>query len=296
MQPDEITVCLYVTKLAETCAYRTIKQYLNGVRVLHLEAGLANPLPAMFNLERTLRGIKRSKGDVTPNRKLAVTPDILTRILRRLDLFNPANMAFSAAMLVAFFGFFRKANVCPVQSGTNPVTEQSPVRKGDFEFAEDMSLVWVNLRRTKTIQFGQRTLRIPLPAIPGSVLCPVTALSRLFSAVPGHPEDFAFSFPDITGRLTNFTHKTFVSQFKDSLSRIGINPARYSGHSFRRGGATFAFQCGATPAQIKEQGDWKSSAYLLYLEFDDPARARVASLMAHSILLSTWRFPGQPRH
>lgn len=296
IQPDEPTVCLYVTKLAEKCSYRTIKTYLNGVRILHLEAGLTNPLPAMFNLERTLRGIKRSKGDVTPNRKLAVTPDILARIIRRLDLFKPGNLAFTAAMLVAFFGFFRKANVCPVQSGTNPVDEQSPVRRCDFEFSDDMTLVWVNLRRTKTIQFGQRTLRVPLPAIPGSILCPVNALSRLFSAVPGRPEDFAFSFPGPSGRLTTFTHKSFVTEFKNSLAQTGMDSARYSGHSFRRGGATFAFQCGATPAQIKEQGDWKSSAYLLYLEFDDPARARVASLMAHSILLSTWRFPGRPQH
>jgi hypothetical protein len=106
LAPEELTVCLYVTQLASTCSYR-IKQYLNGVRVLHLEAGLMNPLPSFFNLERTLRGIKRVKGDVCPNRKLAVTPDILARIIRRLDLFNPGNLAFVAALLVAFFGFFR---------------------------------------------------------------------------------------------------------------------------------------------------------------------------------------------
>jgi hypothetical protein len=55
MQSDELTVCLYVTKLAETCSYRTIKIYLNGIRILHLEAGLMNPLFEIFNLERTLR-------------------------------------------------------------------------------------------------------------------------------------------------------------------------------------------------------------------------------------------------
>jgi hypothetical protein len=59
-----------------------------------------------------------------------------------------------------------------------------------------MSMVWINLRRTKTIQFGQRTLRVPLPAIPGSMLCLVTTLHRLFSAVASGPEDFAFSYPD----------------------------------------------------------------------------------------------------
>jgi hypothetical protein len=248
----------------------------------------------MFNLERTLRGSKRVKGDVQSHRKLAVTPDILSRIIRRLDLFSLPNMAFAAAILVAFFGFFRRANVCPVHDGANPAVDQSPIRRGDFDFAPDMSLVWVNLGRTKTIQFGQRILRVPLPAIPGSLLCPVTALSRLFAAVPSGPEDFAFSFPAPSGALTSLTHKQFVVDFKAALIAIGLDSSRYAGHSFCRGGATFAFQCGASPAQIKEQGDWKSSAYLLYLEFDNPARARVASLMAHSILLTTWRFPGHP--
>jgi hypothetical protein len=63
LQPEELTVCLYVTRLAETCSYNTIKNYLTGVRLLHLEAGLANPSPSFFNLDRTLRGIKRLKGD-----------------------------------------------------------------------------------------------------------------------------------------------------------------------------------------------------------------------------------------
>lgn len=294
MQPDELTVCLYVTKLAETCSYRTIKSYLNGVRVLHLEAGLTNPLPSFFNLERTLRGIKRVKGDVSPNRKLAVTPDILASIIRRLDLFSPANLAFVAAMLVAFFGFFRKANVCPVKDTATPAEDMSPVRRCDFEFAANDSLVWVNLRRTKTIQFGQRTLRVPLPAIPGSILCPVTILRRLFSVVDAPPDSFAFSF-SAQGSLTTLTHRAFVARLKAELPYVGYDPAQFAGHSFRRGGATFAFQCGAPLAQIKEQGDWKSAAYLLYLEFDDRARAQVATLMSNAILSSsTWRSSVHP--
>jgi hypothetical protein len=254
VQPDELTVCLYVTKFAATCSYRTIKSYLNGIRVLHLEAGLCNPLPTFFNLERTLRGIKRVKGDNCPNRKLAITPDILSRIIRRLDLFSPSNLAFVAAMLVAFFGFFRKANVCPATDSANPVTDLSPVRRCDFESAEDHSLVWVNLRKTKTIQYGQRILRVPLPAIPGSILCPVTALRRLFSEVAAPTEAFAFSFYT-QNQLTTLTHRAFVAQLKSNLPYVGLDPGQYSGHSFRRGGASFAFQCGAPPAQSRATGN-----------------------------------------
>jgi hypothetical protein len=131
----------------------------------------------------------------------------------------------------------------------------SPVRRNDFEISADWTLVWVNLRKTKTIQFGQRVLRaLPLPAIPGSILCPVTALRRLFQAVEALPESFAFSYP-VDGRLPTLTHRAFVAQFKSHLPLLGYDPSQYAGHSFRRGGATFAFQCGAPPAQIKEQGD-----------------------------------------
>jgi hypothetical protein len=122
-------------------------------------------------------------------------------------------------------------------------------------------------------------------------------LQRLFSAVASGPEDFAFSYPDQTGRLQTLTHKSFVGRFKtelgmDSAYRYGFCPVCRALVSPR--GRHFRLpECGA---QIKEQGDWKSSAYLLYLEFDDPARARVAALMAHSILLTTWRFPGHHPH
>jgi hypothetical protein len=125
LQSEELTVCLYVTRLAEICSYNTIKSYLTGVRLLHLEAGLANPLPSFFNLDRTLCGIKRLKGESNPNRKLAVTPDILARIIERL---SPVNSAFVAVVLVAFFGFFRKANICPAKDHFSPTEDLFPAR------------------------------------------------------------------------------------------------------------------------------------------------------------------------
>lgn len=86
--PSDETLQLYVAVLARTSSYRTIKTYLNGVRIVHLEAGLANPLLGNYNLERTLRGIKRTQGDVTPHRKLALTPMISKAIIQRPDLFD----------------------------------------------------------------------------------------------------------------------------------------------------------------------------------------------------------------
>ncbi|CAC5393969.1 unnamed protein product [Mytilus coruscus] len=46
----------------------------------------------------------------------------------------------------------------------------------------------------------------------------------------------------------------------------GINSSQYSGHSFRRGGASFALECGLPGEVIQAHGDWRSDAYKAYLD------------------------------
>ena len=45
-------------------------------------------------------------------------------------------------------------------------------------------------------------------------------------------------------------------QVKNTLLKEGINADDYSGHAFRRGGATFAMKSGVPVPLIKCQGDW----------------------------------------
>lgn len=174
---------------------------------MHREVNLPNPLDNRFNLERLLRGIRRVKGD-GGRRKFAVTPAMLSEFLLHFDFSKTIELAIYAAMLVAFFAFFRKGNVTidPQQAAENVTF----FRRSDFFFAPDNSVVWVLVRQTKTIQFFERELRIPLMAIPGSVLCPVSALRRLFLAVPAPDSAHAFSYQATPIRLSHLTHSTFV--------------------------------------------------------------------------------------
>ena len=43
------------------------------------------------------------------------------------------------------------------------------------------------------------------------------------------------------------------------LELVGVNPAGYSEHSMKRGGATEAARCGATRDEIQFAGHWKSA-------------------------------------
>jgi hypothetical protein len=54
---------------------------------------------------------------------------------------------------------------------------------------------------------------------------------------------------------------------------MGLDPSRYSGHSFRRGGAiyTLAHRLGTDPLLIKRMGDdWSSDAYMDYIDPHTP--------------------------
>ena len=52
------------------------------------------------------------------------------------------------------------------------------------------------------------------------------------------------------------------------------DPALYGSHSLRRGGASWALKCGFSGDLIRLIGDWKSDAYMAYLDL--PVESRVA--------------------
>jgi hypothetical protein len=58
----------------------------------------------------------------------------------------------------------------------------------------------------------------------------------------------------------------------------------FSGHNFRRGGATFAHRMGVSPLLIKLMGDWSSDAYMTYIDHATPEDlARLPRALARAI-------------
>ena len=53
----------------------------------------------------------------------------------------------------------------------------------------------------------------------------------------------------------------------------------FSEHSFRRGGATWAFQSGVPGEMIQILGDWASDAYKKVLEFSMQDKLSIASCL-----------------
>ena len=168
-----------------------------------------------------------------------------------------------AAFLVAFFSFLRISNLVPYKFSDLVSDKPYFLKRSDVSFIASGAVLRVH--RTKTIQFHQRVLEIPLPVIPNSILCPVSALKSYLSLVPA-PHDAPLYVVQEGSGIKPILASHFNRFLKSCVRAAGFNPNHFSSRSFRQGGATFAFSCGAPTEFIKAQGDWQSDAYLIYLK------------------------------
>ena len=190
-------------------------------------------------------------------------------------------MALWASFLVAFCGFLRKSNTVP-PSFNHPSLKYP--RRDDIVFTS-FGMVLI-LRWTKSIQFNQRSLSIPIVNIPGSPLCPVQAYQQLCNACPvsGTAPAFAYTKDSV---LQAITYSKFTSRLKVLLDQIGLNSSLWGGHSFCRGGCSLGFRAKVPAELLKCHGDWASSCYMRYIEFSDTQRLSVTHAMAEVIKSQT---------
>ena len=94
-----------------------------------------------------------------------------------------------------------------------------------------------------------------------------------------HEDAPAMSFSP-TGFIT---HRTFTSKLKLWLSKAGLDPALFSGHSFRRGGASHLYSIGGSTLMVQVMGDWRSQIFTRYLYLTMEDRMSAQSLIQISI-------------
>ena len=267
----------YIAFLGSRLCYSSVRQYLNIVHIMHLEAGYGNPLSDNWYVAPILKGLRRHEGDGS-KQKLPITVAVLWGILTVLNFDKPLDVSFWAACLVAFFSFFRKSNLLvPSSLQFDP---SKHLLTSDVQFSQ--TGVVLSVRWSKTIQYRQKTLYIPLPRICDSPFCPSAALLLCVSSLPkGDKPTPLFSYASVSGPQP-ITYSIFLARLHLCLSKLGLDPSLYSGHSFRRGGASFALECGLPADWIKLQGDWASDAYQRYLDPAFTIRKQLADTLGKS--------------
>jgi hypothetical protein len=102
--------------------------------------------------------------------------------------------------------------------------------------------------------------------------------------IPGKETDPAFFIPQGQHKIP-VSYQQWQKWLKYLIEASGRDPNRFATHSFRRGGASFAFQAGVPVEVIKLLGDWKSDAFFRYLQVPILDKAKAASRISKHIAL-----------
>lgn len=236
LSADPQAVGMYLAGLPERqFKYATIRMRLSAIAAAHRAAGLPLDLKDP-RIARVMDGIARTLGTRTTGARAVLAPE-LSAMLRALPS-TAAGTRDRALLLIGFGAAMRRSELVALDLDDVSVTDAG---------------VRVLIRFSKTDQAGAgEEVGIHRSGDPG--LCPVVALEawlRLRGPQAGP------LFRQVTrggkvcpGRLSD---RGVARAVKSAARTIGLDPARYSGHSLRAGLATSASNAGADILHIMNQ-------------------------------------------
>ena len=239
-------VSLYLTHLStKNVKISTLKRRLVSIGVIHKLKGhyLDTKHPSIIE---NIMGIKRRKGSIQKGKK-PILISALKRIINVIDeqkIEEIKKLRDRTIILIGFSGGFRR-------------NELVSLDHGDLDFVPEG--LKINLRRSKTDQFGEGSIKA-LPYFDNSQYCPVVSLKKWIkmSNISSGAlfRRFTKGLNLSENRLTDQTVALLVKKY---LNLTGIDSKNYSGHSLRSGFATSAAESGAEERSIMAMTGHKST-------------------------------------
>ena len=272
-------LCLYAQFLCRSFkSVESVKNYVSGVKTMHYMLDIEFPPQKLVHLNLLFKGLSR-KNPHLPHKALPMTPQILLEMYSYMDMSSPVEATFWCAFLFMFFLMARKSNIVPVSYADFDPDKQL-LRRDVKTFH---NLIVVEIKWSKTNQFGSRLLKLPLTAIPGSALCPVSAYTHMTGLLPASSGEPAFCVMN-GAKAVPLVYSQLQHRLKSLIAKTGRDPNLFSSHSLRRGGCSWAFKSGVPTNLIQHHGDWLSDCYKNYLTFDFQSKLSVSSDMAARII------------
>ena len=225
---------------------------------------------------KAMQGIRRLLQHKT-QRVQPVTIDMLLKMVEFIDVDDQKMLATWVCLLVGWFLFLRKSNLVPVSRQHDP---EHQISRQDIKIHENV--IVSQIKWSKTNQFGQESIPIPVPVIrkEGSPICPVEWLLFMVNRIPALGFHNLFCFHEHS-QVKLVTYRDLTELLRDLLSKIGIQDThRYSSHSLRRGGTTHAFNKKIPELLIQKMGMWASMAYRKYIDITLENRLKAWLLMS----------------
>jgi hypothetical protein len=270
MPVPERVMTLFAASMMGRVSASTMHGYVAAVASWHIDEGKVLLQAEMMTLKRAIDGMERLQPRRAVRRAVPITAAILEDLARTSDLACHDDVIFMAVAALATIGVLRLGELVPTSKAAD-----LPLMAKHISVKPDA--VELSMPRSKTDQLGLA------PAHPiaktNTLACPwrwVKEMRRL--AV--HSAGEGPAFVKVTGATV--TRGWIIAKLNDKMEALGWRGGSFSGHSFRRGGATSLAAAGVSPHLVARCGRWKSSTYQIYI---DPTRE--AMLEAQKALASS---------
>ncbi len=208
---DPATMARYLAAHAESLTMATLARRIVAIRRAHVLGGVPDPTKTEL-VRLTIRGIRRRHGQ--PQHRVApLKIEQLVKIVSRLGG-ETRDLRDRALLLVGFAGAFRRSELI--------AADCKWIKQGERGIV-------ITLPRSKTDQEG-RGRDVAIPRI-GGPICPVAALDS-WLATSGIANGPLFRPVSKAGRVLEnpLSASALAIIVKRRVARIGLDPARYSGH------------------------------------------------------------------
>lgn len=260
LAPTQYDLLAYILHLKDSLATPgAVLNYISGAKTwVQLFGGNVAPF-ATYPVTLMKRGVQRLSTHVT-SQAPPLSPTDLKRALDYLTTAGPTAKVMRAALLVAYYTIIRQGNLLHTGARYDP---------GHTMTASDITTselgLTVTVKTTKTRWRSGQSYQILVPASPHSQYCPLQAWQAYISYQHPHPLGPAFLVRGGAPLLP----AALLGALKMALAATGVtNPAAYTLHSLRRGGAQACAQAGGSLKDIMEMGSWTSSAVHTYVPRD----------------------------
>ena len=221
---DPRIISLYLTKLAKTSKFSTLKRRIASISVIHKMKGHYLDTKHPIIIENLL-GIKRAKGSNQKAKKPILINDLklIINVIDETKQTNKRKIRDKAIILVGFSGGFRRSELVNIEYE-------------DIEFVNEG--VKIIIKRSKTDQSGEGMTKA-IPYFDNKSFCPVISLKNWIDNSEAK-----------SGKIFDISDKSVALIIKKYASLSGLDPNKYGGHSLRSGFATSTAESGAEERNI----------------------------------------------
>ena len=263
---NEGILVAYVTHRAKNnIKFTSIKQDLFAIQSIMFDLNISIKMKNYPILEKVLLGIKKTS-QPSQQVKLEITPELLKKIFSFLpQKTHYETQVYRSAFTVAVFGMLRCGEFA---NETEQITIKT-LRLHHIERIEDkgktkMIRIFIPVSKSDIFRQG---VHIHLPCLCiFSTQCPVHETIKMIEL----REKLNITM-DPMSPLFIFSNKKPLQKLHVSklLNKLPIQPIvgkhKFTGHSFRRGGATALAENGTPDWIIQMLGRWKSESYKKYI-------------------------------